>query len=185
MYTASDLRKGLKIEIDGHPYVITEYNFMKPGKGQAIYTCRIKSMIDGSTQVKQYRSVDKIDKPHLEERKLVYTYKDGDDFVFMDESYEQVHLSEEVLGNQKYFLKEEIEVEVLFHNGRAIGIELPVFIERRIEFTEPGARGNTATNVMKPARVEGGYELQVPLFVNESDMIRIDTRTGEYAERVR
>jgi elongation factor P len=185
MFSAADLRKGLKIEVDGHPYVITEYNFMKPGKGQAIYTCRIKSMIDGSTQVKQYRSNDKIDKPQLTEKKLVYSYKEADDYVFMDENYEQVHLSEQVMGTQRYFLKEEIEVEVLFHNGQAIGIELPVFVERRIEYTEPGARGNTATNVMKPAKVEGGYELPVPLFVNEGDMIRIDTRTGEYAERVR
>lgn len=185
MFSASDLRKGLKIEVDGTPYVITEYNFMKPGKGQAIYTCRIKSMIDGSTQMKQYRSNDKLDKPELLEKKLVYSYKEADDYVFMDENYEQIHLSEKVLGDQRFFLKEEIEVNVLFHNGLPIEIELPVFVERSIEYTEPGAKGNTATNVMKPARVEGGYELQVPLFVNEGDMIRIDTRTGEYSERVR
>ena len=185
MYSASDLRKGLKIELDGHPYVITEYNFMKPGKGQAIYTCRIKSMIDGSTQVKQYRSNDKVGKPQLEEKKLVYTYKDGENYVFMDDNYEQVLLAESVLGDQRFFLKEEIEVEVLFHNGNAIGIELPIFVERKIIHTEPGARGNTATNVTKPATIEGGYELQVPLFVNDGEMIRIDTRTGEYSERVR
>ena len=185
MFSASDLRKGLKIEVEGTPYVITEYNFMKPGKGQAIYTCRIKSMIDGSTQMKQYRSNDKIDKPELLEKKLVYTYKEADDYVFMDENFEQIHLSEKVLGDQRYFLKEEIEVDVLFHNGRPIGIELPIFVERKIEFTEPGAKGNTATNVMKPARIEGGYELQVPLFVDEGEMIKIDTRTGQYAERVR
>jgi len=185
MFSASDLRKGLKIEVDGHPYVITEYNFVKPGKGQAIYTCRIKSMIDGSTQVKQYRSNDKLDKPQLEEKTLVYSYKDGDNYVFMDESYEQVLLSEKVLGDQRFFLKEEIEVSVLFHNGNAIGIELPIFVERRIIHTEPGARGNTATNVMKPATIEGGFELPVPLFVNEGEIIKIDTRTGEYSERVR
>lgn len=185
MFSASDLRKGLKIEVDGTPYVITEYNFMKPGKGQAIYTCRIKSMLDGSTQVKQYRSNDKVDKPELIEKSLVYSYKDGEFYIFMDENYEQIQLSEAILGDQKYFLKEEIEVDVLFHNGQPIGIELPVFVERVIEFTEPGARGNTATNVTKPATVEGGYEVQVPLFVNEGDMIRIDTRTGQYSERVR
>lgn len=185
MFSASDLRKGLKIEVDGTPYVITEYNFMKPGKGQAIYTCRIKNMIDGSTQVKQYRSNDKIDKPELIEKKLVYSYKDADDFVFMDENFEQIHIPESTLGDQKYFLQEEIEVDILFHNGQPIGIELPIFVERAVEYTEPGAKGNTATNVMKPATVEGGYEVQVPLFVNEGDMIRIDTRTGEYAERVR
>lgn len=185
MFSASDLRKGLKIEVDGVPYVITEYNFMKPGKGQAIYTCRIKSMIDGSTQVKQYRSNDKVDKPQLVEKSLIYSYKDGESYVFMDENYEQILLNEDVLGDQRYFLKEEIEVDVLFHNDLPIGIELPIFVERAITFTEPGAKGNTATNVMKPATVEGGYELQVPLFINEGDVIKIDTRSGEYSERVR
>lgn len=185
MFSASDLRKGLKVEVDGHPYVITEYNFMKPGKGQAIYTCRIKSMIDGSTQVKQYRSNDKIDKPQLEEKSLVYSYKDGDNYVFMDEQYEQILISGDVLGDQRYFLKEDTEVDILFHNQLPIGVELPIFVERKVIKTEPGARGNTATNVMKPATIDGGYELQVPLFVNEDEMIKVDTRTGEYVERVR
>jgi elongation factor P len=185
MFSASDLRKGLKVEVDGHPYVITEYNFNKPGKGQAIYTCRIKSMINGQTQVMQYRSNDKIDKPQLEEKTLVYSYEDAGMFVFMDENYEQISLDADTLGDARLFLKEDIEVSVLFHNGRPIGIELPTFVERPIVATEPGARGNTATNVLKPATVEGGYEVQVPLFVNEGDIIKIDTRTGEYAERVR
>lgn len=185
MFSASDLRKGLKIEVDGRPYVITEYNFVKPGKGQAIYTCRIKNMIDGSTQMKQYRSNDKIEKPQLEEKTLVYSYKDGDHYVFMDDVFAQVILSESVLGDQRFFLKEEIEVSVLFHNGNAIGIELPIFVERKIIHTEPGARGNTATNVLKPATIEGGFELPVPLFVEEGEVIKIDTRTGTYSERVR
>ena len=162
MFSASDLRKGLKIEVEGTPYVITEYNFMKPGKGQAIYTCRIKSMIDGSTQMKQYRSNDKIDKPELLEKKLVYTYKEADDYVFMDENFEQIHLSEQVLGDQRYFLKEEIEVDVLFHNGQPIGIELPIFVERKIEFTEPGAKGNTAFS-RHPTPT---YPIVLPLFTN-------------------
>jgi len=185
MFSASDLRKGLKIEVDGHPYVITEYTFTKPGKGQSIYTCRIKSMINGLTQVKQYRSNDKIDKPSLQEKKLLYSYEDAGMYVFMDENYEQVSLDADTIGDAKYFLKEDIEVDVLFHNDKAIGIELPIFVERVITATEPGARGNTATNVLKPATVEGGYEVQVPIFINEGDMIKIDTRTGEYAERVR
>ncbi len=185
MFSASDLRKGLKIEIDGHPYVITEYTFTKPGKGQSIYTCRIKSMINGLTQIKQYRSNDKIDKPELLERKLTYSYEDAGMYVFMDENYEQISLDADTIGDARHFLKEDIEVDVLFHNGKAIGIELPIFVERVITETEPGARGNTATNVLKPATVEGGYGVNVPLFVNEGDMIRIDTRTGDYAERVR
>jgi elongation factor P len=106
-------------------------------------------------------------------------------YVFMDDNYEQVSLDADTIGDAKPFLKEDIEVSVLFHNDKAIGVELPIFVERKIVATEPGARGNTATNVLKPATVEGGYEVQVPLFVNEGDMIRIDTRTGEYSERVR
>jgi elongation factor P len=185
MFSASDLRKGLKIEIDGHPYVITEYTFTKPGKGQSIYTCRIKSMITGQTQVKQYRSNDKINKPQLEEKTLIYSYKDGPLYVFMDDNYEQVSLDSDTIGDAHYFLKEDIEVNVLFHNDKAIGIELPNFVEREVVSTEPGARGNTATNVQKPATVDGGYEVQVPIFINEGDMIKIDTRTGQYAERVK
>jgi len=185
MFSAADLRKGLKIEIDGHPYVITEYTFTKPGKGQSIYSCRIKSMINGSTQMKQFRSNDKLDKPQLEEKNLSYAYEDAGMYVFMDENFEQVSLDKDTVGDARFFLREDIHVDVLFHNGKAIGLELPIFVERRITATEPGARGNTATNVMKPATVAGGYELPVPLFVNEGDMIRIDTRTGQYAERVR
>ena len=184
MYSASDLRKGLKVEIDGQPYVITEFSFMKPGKGQAIYNCRLKNMVNGSTLSKSYRSNDKIDQPQLTEKTLQYSYTDGDHHVFMDENYEQVAIAAETLGDRALFLKEDVEVTVLFHNGVPIDITLPTFIERTVVKTEPGARGNTATNVLKPATIEGGYELQVPLFVNEGDLIRVDTRTGEYADRV-
>jgi elongation factor P len=184
MYTASDLRKGLKIEMEGVPYEITEFSFMKPGKGQAIYTCRVKNMLTGLTFVKQFRSVDKIDEPKLEEKDMLFSYAEGDVYVFTDENYEEFRISAEVLGIQKFFLTDGIKVQALFHNSKAIGVTLPFFIEKRIEWTEPGARGNTATNVQKPARVEGGYELQVPLFVNQGDLIKIDTRTGDYCDRV-
>lgn len=185
MYEASDLRKGLKIEIEGIPYLITEFNFVKPGKGQAVYTCRLKNLINGTTMTKTYRSADKgIGKPQLEEKTLHYSYIEGDQYVFMDENYEQVMIPAEVLGNSRFFLVENISVDVLFHNGHPIEVTLPTFVEKTILHTEPGARGNTATNVMKPATIEGGYELQVPLFVNEADVIRIDTRTGTYADRV-
>lgn len=185
MYSASDLRKGLKVEIDGSPYVITEFNFMKPGKGQAIYNCKLKHMVNGNTLSKSYRSNDKIDKPELEEKTLQYSYPDGDEYVFMDKNYEQVSIAQEVLGDGRFFLVEDISVDVLFHNGQPIEVTLPNFVEKEIVHAEPGARGNTATNVLKPATVEGGYEVQVPLFVNEGDIARIDTRTGEYVDRVR
>jgi elongation factor P len=185
MYTASDLRKGLKIEINGVPFVITEFNFVKPGKGAAIYTCRLKSMLDGSTQMRAYRSNDTFDTPNLEERTMRFSYAEGDDYVFLDKNYEQATLTAEVLGRNRFFLHEEIEVTVLYHNDRPVDVSLPTFVEKEILETEPGVRGDTATNVLKPAKITGGYELQVPLFVNQGDIVRIDTRTGEYVDRVR
>ncbi|MBN1268579.1 MAG: elongation factor P [Kiritimatiellae bacterium] len=185
MYSASDLRKGLKIEMDGDPYEVVDFQFVKPGKGQAMYKCRIKNMITGAALDKTYRAVDKIGEPNLEERDLVYSYQEGHHYIFMDQhTFEQVHIEPAALGNQRYFLKENIEVAVLFHNGRAIGITLPYFIEMKVVQTEPGARGDTATNVLKPAKTDSGYEVQVPLFISEGDVIRIDTRTGEYSGRV-
>ena len=185
MYSASDLRKGLKIEVDGAPYVITDFQFVKPGKGQALYRCKIKNLITGATQDKTYRAVEKIDKPNLEERELIYSYIDGEQYVFMDSStYEQIHLGADILGDQRWFLVEDMEVKILFHNNLPIEVTLPFFVEKEIVETEPGVRGDTATNVMKPARIDNGYEIQVPLFINQGDRVRIDTRTGKYADRV-
>jgi elongation factor P len=185
MYQASDLRKGLKIEIDGAPYLVTDFQFVKPGKGQALYRCKLKNLLTGSTLDRTYRSVESIGKPDLSQQALLYSYKDGTHYVFMDkDTYEQVNIEEEVLGDQRFFLAEDMEVEFLFHNNRPIEVTLPTFVEKTILETEPGARGDTATNVMKPATIEGDYEIQVPIFVNEGDTVRIDTRTGKYADRV-
>jgi elongation factor P len=185
MYTASDLRKGLKVEMNGVPFVITEFNFVKPGKGAAIYTCRLKNMIDGNTQVRNFRSNDTLDTPNLEERTMRFSYAEGEDYIFMDKNFEQATLSAEVLGRNRFFLYEDIEVTVLYHNDRAVDVTLPTFVEKEVLETEPGVRGDTATNVLKPAKLAGGYELSVPLFVNQGDIVRIDTRTGEYVDRVR
>jgi len=184
MYSASDLRKGLRIEIDGQPYLITDFSFMKPGKGQAVYTCKLKNLITGATLTRNFRSDDKIEEPQIEERKVHFSYAEGDRLVFMDENYEEVIVPAELLGEKRLFLKEDMPVEILFHNGRPIDFTLPFFVEKEVVHTEPGVRGDTATNVLKPATVEGGYTLQVPLFVNKGDIIRIDTRTGEYVDRV-
>ncbi|MDA1043651.1 MAG: elongation factor P [Verrucomicrobia bacterium] len=184
MYTASDLRKGLKVEIDGDPYIITDFNFTKPGKGQAIYACKMKNMITGATLTKSYRSVEKVGKPQLSEKKFEFSYLDVNGYVFMDEDYEQVTISAEFLGQNRYFLNEGMQVDVLFFNDRAVDITLPNFVEKEIIYTEPGAKGNTATNVMKPGKIEGDFELQIPLFVNQGDIVKIDTRTGTYADRV-
>jgi len=184
MYSASDLRKGLKIEIDGQPWAITDFHFKKPGKGQAIYNCKLKNMITGTTMSKSYRSNDKMDRPALSQATLQYSYQEGDNFIFMNENYEQITINKDVLGDASHFLTEDVSVEVLLHNGVPIEVVLPNFVEREIIHTEPGARGNTATNVLKPATVEGEYQVSVPIFINQGDVIRIDTRTGEYVERV-
>ncbi|MBN1863978.1 MAG: elongation factor P [Victivallales bacterium] len=185
MYSASDLRKGLKVEIDGEPWAIMDFEFCKPGKGQALYRCKLKNMISGNTMDKTYRAVDKLDRPNLEEREVFYSYKDGAFYVFSDaETYEEYRLGEDMLGNRVYLLKEEAECKILFFNSQPLDITLPIFIEKQIADTEPGARGDTATNVTKPAKLDNGYEIQVPLFVNRGDIVRIDTRTGEYAERI-
>ncbi|NCD34360.1 MAG: elongation factor P [Spartobacteria bacterium] len=185
MFSASDLRKGLKIEIDGDPYVITDFDFMKPGKGQSIYRCKLRNLITGNTMDKAYRSAEKIDKPDLMQHDMLYSYKEGDQYVFMNpETYEQIHVEASILGNQVFFLIEDMSVKILFFNDRPIEVELPNFIERTVAETEPGARGDTATNVTKPAVLDNGYEVAVPIFINEGDVVRIDTRTGTYDGRV-
>ena len=185
MYEASDLRKGLKIEIDGQPWIITEFTFSKPGKGQAIYNCKMRNMITGSTMSKSYRSNDKLDSPQLESKKLQYSYHEGDTYTFLDANYEQVEIPAEALGDGRFFLVSDTEVEALFFNHTLpIEVTLPTFIVKEVVYTEPGVRGDTATNVTKPAKLDTGYELQVPLFINQGDNIKIDTRTGKYADRV-
>lgn len=186
MYTASDLRKGLKIEIDGQPWLITDFDFSKPGKGQAIYNCKLKNMLNGSTMSRSYRSNDKFEKPELIQTTINFSYIDNGAYVFLNSDYEEIRVSEDVLGRNKYFLMDDMPVDALFFNGSVIEVELPNLVERKVEKCEVGAKGNTAAGkVTKPAVVEGGYELPVPLFVNEGDIIRIDTRTGEYSDRVR
>lgn len=182
---ASDLRKGLKIELEGVPFDVVEFNFVKPGKGQAMYKCRIKNLLNGNVTDKTFREVDHIDKPDIEERELHYSYADGDHYAFMDDrTYEQYTIGAEVIGDQKYFLEEGLEIRALYHNGSCISVELPSSVEKVIAETEPGARGDTATNVLKPAKLTNGFEVGVPLFINQGDTIKIDTRTGKYMERV-
>lgn len=186
MYSASDLRKGLKVEIDGYPYVITNYTFTKPGKGQSIYKCKMRNMVTGYGMERSFRSGDKLDKPNLSEKKMAFSYIDGEQYVFMDlEDYSEVRISEATLDKAKYFITEDMEVEVLFFNDTAIEVQLPTFIVKEIDRTEPGARGDTATNVVKPAWIDTGLEIAVPIFINEGDLVKIDTRTSEYVERVK
>jgi elongation factor P len=184
MYSASDLKKNLKVEIDGHPYTITEFNFVKPGKGQGVYTCRLKNLLTGATMVKNYRSGDKIDECKIEEKTLTYSYAEGQTYIFTDKEYNEVRLTAEVLGRNRFFLIEDIQVSVVYHDDSPIDVVMPTFVEKKIIFAEAAVRGDTATNVLKIAKIENGYEIHVPLFVKEGDIVKIDTRTGEYADRV-
>ena len=184
-YSASDLRKGLKLRYEGQPYTITEYSFTKPGKGQSIYTCRLKHMLTGNTFVKNFREIDTFEELDLEEKTVNFSYEDGDQFVFLDADSEQINVPADILGDKKYFLEDDLECKILFLDGNPVEVTFPTFVERKIEWCDAGAKGNTAAGkVMKNCRVAGGYELKCPIFVNEGDWIRIDTRTGEYADRI-
>lgn len=186
MYTASDLRKGLKLDIDDAPWLITGFEFMKPGKGQSIYRCKLKNMLDGRTMDRSWRSNDRFDKPDLREREYMYAYYDGSNYVFSDnETYEEILINEKTLGIQVNFLVENAECTILFYRDTPIEVTLPVFIEKEVVEAEPAVRGDTATNVTKPASIDNGFEFQVPLFINQGDTIKIDTRSGEYVERVK
>lgn len=186
MYTASDLRKGIKIMLDGQPLIVTEFDFSKPGKGQAIYNCKLKNMLTGSTLSRSFRSGDRFDKPELTNIYVRFSYEMDGKFFFTNENFEEMAISTDVLGSGRYFLMDDMECEALLFEGSAIEVTLPNFVERKVLKCEPGARGNTASGkVTKPATLEGGYDLPVPLFVNEGDVIRVDTRSGEYVDRVR
>lgn len=186
MYTASDLKKGLKIMLEDQPYIITDFEFSKPGKGQAIYNCKLKNMLNGSTRSCSFRSNDRFEKPELMQKPLTFSYENAGSYIFNDENFEEIEISTDVLGRNAYFLTDGMEVDALHYKGEVIEVELPNFVERTVAKCDPGVRGNTASGkVTKPATLEGGYELAVPLFINEGDAIRVDTRTGEYADRVK
>ena len=186
MYDSSDLRKGLKIILDGEPYIITDFQFSKPGKGQALYKCKLKNMVTGYTMDRTYRSGDKFEPADLDEVHMQYLYKDSEGFHFMNTStYDQVALSRDQVGETKNFLQENMEVDILFFQGTPIDISLPIFVELEVVESAPGIRGDTASGATKSVTLETGYELQVPLFIKEGEILKIDTRTGEYVERVK
>ncbi len=186
MLDTSDLRKGLKLEIDGDPHVIVQFEFVKPGKGQALYKCKLKNMITGAQFDRTYRSGEKFNEANLEEVEMEYLYFDGDQYCFMNTStYDQDMLTAEQVGEAKNFLKENTVCNVLLFDQKAIGVTLPIFVELRIVKADPWVRGDTASGDNKPATLETGYEIQVPPFVEEGEKVRIDTRTGQYVERVK
>ncbi|OEU54056.1 MAG: elongation factor P [Desulfobacterales bacterium C00003106] len=184
MYSTSDFRKGLKIEIDGKPFQMVEFLHVKPGKGGAFVRTKLKNMINGRVIDQTFRSGEKVGRPDIEEKEMQYLYKDGDTYCMMDnETYEQIFLTEEQIEDCRSFLLENTVVKMLTHNGEPIAIELPNFVTLTVTQSEPGLKGDTATGATKPATLETGHTLGVPLFVNEGDKIKVDTRTGEYVER--
>ncbi len=186
MYNASDLRKGLKIQIDNEPYVVTDFQFSKPGKGQALYRCKLKNMITGVTIDPTFRSVDTFQPADLEERKMQFLYSQDNEFCFMDvETYEQAFLNSEQVAEAQNYLIDNLEVYILFFGDRPIGITLPNFVDLTVTRSDPWAKGDSVAGDTKPVTVETGYTLRVPPFINEGDKITIDTRNGEYVTRVK
>jgi len=186
MYQTTDFRKGLKIEYEGGLWNITECNHVKPGKGVAFVKTKIKNMIDGRTLEINFRSGDKVGPPNVNEVTMQVLYNDADGWHFMNNhSFEQLFISFEDLGDTAKFLKADIEVDVMLYNERPIGVSLPNFVELLITECEPGVKGDTAQGATKPATLETGAVVYVPLFVEEGERIKVDTRTGEYSSRVK
>ncbi len=187
MYDTSDIRKGLKVLMDGNPFTVIEFQFVKPGKGAAFTRTKFKNLLTGGVIERNIRSGEKLEPANVEEKEMQYLYKEGDDFVFMDpDNYEQTTIAGEIIGDDFDLMKDNINVSVLFFNERAVGVTLPNFVILRVSGTEQGVAGNTAAgNVTKPAIVETGATIQVPLFINEGDLLKIDTREKAYVERVK
>ncbi len=184
MITAGDFRNGVTFEMDGNVVSIVEFQHVKPGKGAAFVRTKIKNVITGSVIEKTFSPTDKFPTAYIERKDMQYLYNDGDLYYFMDmESFEQMPISPDVLSDNFKFVKENMECRVLSYKGSVFGVEPPNFVELEVTETEPGVRGDTATNVTKPATLETGAVIKVPLFINEGEMIRVDTRTGEYMER--
>ncbi|MDB4670492.1 MAG: elongation factor P [Pirellulaceae bacterium] len=185
-YKTSDFRKGLKVQIDGEPYLMTEMNFVKPGKGNALYKCRLKNLIRGTVLQKTYKGGDALETADVEETDVQYLYRQGETFVFMDnETYDQFELSAEQVDDNWKYLKEGMKCQMVLFNDNPITMTPPNQVDLLVEYCEPGAKGDTATNVTKPVKVETGAEILAPAFINQDDVIRVDTRTGDYVERVK
>ena len=185
MASTADFRNGMVLEIDGDLWAITYFQHVKPGKGGAFVRTKIKNLRTGRTLDKTFRAGEKVEQAEVEDKTMQYLYQDGDSMVFMDtDSYDQIPFSKDQLGDAVKYLKENLEVDVVFWKGNPISVELPSFIEAIVTQTDPGVKGDTASGATKPATLETGAVVQVPLFIKEGENIRVDTRSGEYVERV-
>ncbi|WP_062198520.1 elongation factor P [Massilibacterium senegalense] len=184
MISVNDFRTGLTIEVDGGIWQVLEFQHVKPGKGSAFVRSKLRNLRTGSTQEKTFRAGEKVARAHIENRRMQYLYNSGDVHTFMDnETYEQLELTEAQIKYELQFLKENMEVHIMSYQGETLGVELPNTVELTVTSTEPGVKGDTATGASKPATLETGYVVQVPLFVNEGDVLVIDTRSGDYVSR--
>ncbi len=186
MYSTAEFKKGLKIELDGTPYVMVDFQHVKPGKGGAFVRTKLKNLLSGRVLDQTFRSGERVKKPDLMEREMQYLYREGDRYCMMDnESYEQIMLTEAQVGETRLYLIENLDLKVLFFNKEPVGVELPNFVELAVAQTEPGFKGDTAAGGTKPAVLESGANIQVPLFINAGDRVKVDSRTGGYIERVK
>jgi elongation factor P len=185
MISAGEFRNGVTMEYEGNIYQVIEFQHVKPGKGAAFVRTKLKNLVSGAVVEKTFRPTEKMPKAHIDRKDMTYLYQDGDLYNFMDvETYDQISISAADVGDTLKFVKENEVVKVLSYNGNIFGIEPPLFVELAITATEPGFKGDTATGATKPATVETGAQINVPLFINEGEIVKVDTRTGEYLGRV-
>ncbi len=186
MATTSEFRPGLTIRMDGNLWTVVEFQHVNPGNWRAFVRARLKSLKSGKVIETRFRAGESIDIVRIETKEYQYLYHDGSGYVFMDkETYDQISVAEEVIGERSSFLKETETVEIMFNGSDIVSLEVPITVELKVVETVPGVRGDTATGAQKPAKLETGATVNVPLFINEGDMIKIDTRTGDYIERVK
>ena len=184
MYSTTDFRKGLKIEIDGTPFEIIEFQHFKPGKGGAMVRTKLRNILNGRVLDNTFRSGEKVDRPNLESRDMQFLYHEGEQLVFMDmTTYDQMHMDAEATDGKANYLKDGQECRVLLYNEKPLDIEIPASLVLEVTETEPGAKGDTVSNVTKPATLEPGVVIQVPIFVNIGDRVKVDTRTNGYLGR--
>jgi elongation factor P len=185
-YSTSEFRKGLKVQIDGDPYMMLECNFVKPGKGNALYKCKLRNLLRNTVLDRTYKGGDTLEAADVAQIEAQYLYRQGENFVFMDNaSFEQYELSKDQVDDAWKYIKEGMICSMMLFNDRPISIEPPCHVVLRIEYCEPAVRGNTATNLTKPVKVETGADITCPAFVEMGELIKVDTRTGEYLERVK
>ncbi|HLF86459.1 MAG TPA: elongation factor P [Nitrospiria bacterium] len=186
MISTNEIRNGAKIEVDGEPFIIVEFQHVKPGKGGAFVRTKLRSLKTGNVVDRTFRSGDKLEQPDIEEMEMQFLYSSEGQYFFMDtKSYEQIFILQEHLGESKNFLKENMVAKIIFYEGKPLSVELSIFVELKIVKTDPGIRGDTATGGTKVAMVETGANVKVPLYLEEGAVIKVDTRSGEYVERVK